>query len=98
MADRDQFGIPAGNYRQFDFTEHLAQWMLRNSFSTGHGDDFASLLDELEWQVAELRARRERPVCDPTAHDWSGWRELPNGNGEQVCGRCGIGALSWKAS
>ena len=53
----NQFGIPAGDYRQFNFTEHLAQWMLSNGFTTGHGDSFISLLDELEWQVAELRDR-----------------------------------------
>ena len=36
--------------------EQLAQWMIAHSFATGHGDTFADLLKELEWQVAELRA------------------------------------------
>ena len=34
----------------------LADWMLRNSFATGHGDTFEDLLAELQWQVDELRA------------------------------------------
>jgi hypothetical protein len=39
--------------------EQLARWMISHSFTTGHGDKFADLLNELSWQVAELRARRE---------------------------------------
>lgn len=35
--------------------EQLAQWMIINSFSTGHGDTFEDLLKELSWQVKELR-------------------------------------------
>lgn len=35
--------------------EKLAQWMLRNSFATGHGDTIDDLLAELEWQIEELR-------------------------------------------
>lgn len=37
--------------------ERLAQWMIANSFATGHGDTFEELLSELEWQVRELRDR-----------------------------------------
>jgi hypothetical protein len=37
-------------------TEQLAQWMIVHSFATGHGDKFADLLNELSWQVAELRS------------------------------------------
>jgi hypothetical protein len=45
--------------------EKLAQWMIRNSFATGHGDDIESLLVELKWQIAERgvqerEAERER--------------------------------------
>lgn len=36
--------------------EELAAFMIRNGFATGHGDTFADLLGELEWQVKELRA------------------------------------------
>lgn len=35
--------------------EFLAQWMILNRFSTGHGDSIASLLTELQWQIDELR-------------------------------------------
>lgn len=38
--------------------EQLAAFMLRNSFATGHGDTFADLLGELEWQVKERAVRR----------------------------------------
>ena len=37
--------------------ERLAQWMIANSFATGHGDTFEELLSELEWQVREIRDR-----------------------------------------
>jgi len=36
-------------------SEQLAQWMVVHSLATGHGDKFADLLNELEWQIAELR-------------------------------------------
>ena len=29
--------------------------MIAHSLATGHGDKFADLLKELEWQIAELR-------------------------------------------
>lgn len=35
----------------------LANFMVANSFATGHGDTFDDLLRELEWQVRELRGR-----------------------------------------
>lgn len=41
----------------------LANWIVAHGFVTGHGDDFDALLDELEWQVAELRAKS--PVGTP---------------------------------
>jgi hypothetical protein len=37
--------------------EQLAAWMIAHGFATGHGDTFEDLLKELEWQIAELRAR-----------------------------------------
>jgi hypothetical protein len=33
--------------------EQLAQWMIQNSFATGHGDTMADLLNELEVQIEE---------------------------------------------
>ena len=35
--------------------ERLASWMIENGFATGHGDTFEDLLDELRWQIEELR-------------------------------------------
>jgi hypothetical protein len=29
----------------------LAQWMIKHSYATGHGDTMEDLLKELEWQV-----------------------------------------------
>jgi hypothetical protein len=39
--------------------ERVAAWMLRRSYATGHGDTVEDLLNELEWQVAEI----EREAC-----------------------------------
>jgi hypothetical protein len=38
--------------------EQLASWMIKNGFSTGHGDDVPDLLNELEWQIQELRQEK----------------------------------------
>lgn len=35
--------------------EKVAQWMLKNGFATGHGDTLDDLLEELTWQVKELK-------------------------------------------
>lgn len=35
--------------------EKVAQFMLRNSFATGHGDTIDDLLGELEEQIAAIR-------------------------------------------
>ena len=40
--------------------ERIAQWMIANSFATGHGDSTESLLNELTWQVKEIRQERDR--------------------------------------
>ena len=36
-------------------------------------------------------------VCkDDKDHDFQGWRDFPDGNGgEQVCAKCGLGAMAW---
>ena len=39
--------------------EKLAQFMLKHSFATGHGDGFDDLLGELDWQIAELKGDDE---------------------------------------
>jgi hypothetical protein len=39
----------------FDDREKLARWMIANGFATGHGDTIDALLDELDWQIKELR-------------------------------------------
>lgn len=33
--------------------EQLAQWMIENSFATGHGDTMADMLTELKWQIED---------------------------------------------
>ena len=36
-------------------TNPLAQWMIQHGFATGHGDSLEDLLNELSWQIAEMR-------------------------------------------
>lgn len=62
--------------------ERLAQWMIAQSFSTGHGDTIEELLRELTRQIDALRqsARRTTPkrrvawvqyIClDPKLYDF----------------------------
>lgn len=36
-----------------------------------------------------------KPKADACKHDFQGWREFEDGNGgEQVCSKCGIGAMA----
>lgn len=35
--------------------EQLAAWVISMGFSTGHADTVEELLEELEWQIKELR-------------------------------------------
>ena len=42
--------------------EKVAQWMIKHSFATGHGDTVEDLLKELEWQIEE-RIKNERSAC-----------------------------------
>jgi len=39
--------------------ELLAAWMMQQGFATGHGDTAEELLEELSWQIAEIKARRD---------------------------------------
>ena len=53
--------------RQFDLEEmtravraernKVAQWIIKRSYATGHGDSVEDLLKELEWQVKEACAK-----------------------------------------
>ena len=50
--------------------------------------------------IALLRAKpiffHTTPNLDACDHDFQGWRDFPDGNGgEQVCTKCGIGAMTW---
>lgn len=38
--------------------EEIAAWMVEHRYATGHGDDVADLLRELEWQAAERAVRK----------------------------------------
>ena len=42
--------------------EKVAQWMMAQGYSTGHGDTVEHLLKELEWQIEE-RIKNEREAC-----------------------------------
>ena len=42
----------------------VAQWMIRHSYATGHGDTVEDLLKELEWQVAEAENEACAKVCE----------------------------------
>ena len=52
----------------------LAQWMIKHSYATGHGDTVEDLLKELEWQVRES----ERKAFAQIAKDWD--KDHPNTN------------------
>jgi len=52
--------IRASAYRLLK--QEFAAWIIKNGFATGHSDNFADLLNELEFQVAELRADKEALV------------------------------------
>lgn len=41
--------------------ETVAEWMMTNGFSTGHGDTLEMLLSELKWQIEEEYDRGNRP-------------------------------------
>ncbi len=64
--------------------EKVAQWMLANSFATGHGDTLEDLLAELKWQVAEMRDRitavraEEREACAELVEPTADQRAWPN--------------------
>jgi hypothetical protein len=42
-----------------DGNELIAAWMMKEGFATGHGDTAEELLEELSWQIAEIKAQRD---------------------------------------
>jgi hypothetical protein len=46
--------------------EKVAQWMVKRSYATGHGDTVEDLLREIDWQAAE----REREMCASVAESY----------------------------
>ena len=64
--------LPAG--------EALATWMILMGFSTGHGDTVADLLNELKWQIHDLRmkiALNQPSGAQGEGRNWKGvkWRD-----------------------
>jgi uncharacterized protein YoaH (UPF0181 family) len=35
--------------------EKISAWMISQGFATGHGESIEDLLEELEWQIKEIR-------------------------------------------
>ncbi len=82
--------------------EVLAQWMIAHSFATGHGDTFADLLKELEWQVVELRKaaaiRAGEPAQPPVTRNFArpirtSDDSLPSGSQPETSGYSAIEIL-----
>jgi hypothetical protein len=49
-----------------------AQWMIRRSYATGHGETIEDLLNELEWQAAEREREACAKVCEQAGIDGYG--------------------------
>jgi len=45
-----------------DGNELIAAWIMKEGFATGHGDTAEEMLDELSWQVAEIKAQRDELI------------------------------------
>lgn len=45
--------------------EELSTWMISAGFSTGHGDTMDDLLEELEWQIEEIRGNNAETRSTP---------------------------------
>ena len=43
--------------------ELIAKWMIHHGFTTGHGDTIEGLLNELSWQIAEIKTEGDDGVC-----------------------------------
>ena len=44
--------------------ETVANWMMANGFSTGHGDSVANMLNELAWQINQRVDQRVARAID----------------------------------
>jgi len=55
-----------------DDKERLAAWMMQQGFATGHGDTTEELLEELSWQIAEIKAQRDEllEALQEALDDW----------------------------
>lgn len=79
--------------------EALAQFMIRHSFATGHGDTHAGLLAELEAHMQELRDTRWNAVlCEVSAErrrqiEQEGWK--PEHDDEHIRGEIASAAASY---
>lgn len=64
-----------------------------NSYASSQGDEYDP--DDFEPRIFV----HLKPRADACAHDFQGWREFDDGHGgEQVCTKCGIGAMSYSLS
>jgi hypothetical protein len=54
MATHERIAYEQGRDKS---REIVAAWMIKHGFATGHGDTLTDLLEELSWQVAEIRAK-----------------------------------------
>ena len=55
-------------------TEALARWMIASSFATGHGNNVADLIGELDYQVKEMRS--EAAALREALRDAANWIEI----------------------
>lgn len=57
-----------------------------------HGLDPSQVSTSFDPNACYCTCGYDNPVCE---HDFDGWREFEDGRGgEQVCKRCGLGAMS----
>jgi hypothetical protein len=48
-----------------------------------------------DWAATVAAFLHSRPKREPCDHDFRGWRDFEDGNGgEQVCTKCGLGAMA----
>lgn len=65
-----------------------------------------SLCEEHGWDLSKVFTSFDPDACycdcnggGPCEHNWGGWQEFDDGKGgEQVCQRCGMGAMSHSLS
>ena len=50
--------------------ELLAKWMIHHGFTTGHGDTIEGLLNELSWQIADMKTTGEDTDVYLTEDEW----------------------------